>query len=50
MDVTDINVGHIDKGAENQIVNDKASSLGLFTFKGFLNLGMLLTESPKAKN
>lgn len=47
--VTDINVGHIFEDHENQLVNDKASSLGLFTFKAFLNLGMLLTESAKAK-
>ena len=47
--VTDINVGHISEDLDNQLVNDKASSLGLFTFKAFLNLGMLLTESAKAK-
>jgi hypothetical protein len=47
--VTDINVGHILKAIDNHIVSDKASSLGLFTFKAFLNLGMLLTESEKAK-
>jgi hypothetical protein len=47
--VTDINVGHISEVSDNQIVSDKASSLGLFTFKAFLNLGMLLTESEKAK-
>lgn len=47
--VEDINVGHISEDRDNQLVNDKASSLGLFTFKAFLNLGMLLTESAKAK-
>jgi hypothetical protein len=47
--VTDINVGDMSKNVESQLVNEKAPSLGLFTFKAFLNLGMLLTESVKAK-
>lgn len=36
-DVSDINVG------------DKASSLGIFSFRALLNIAMLLTESEKAK-
>jgi hypothetical protein len=47
--VTGINVGDMSKDVESQLVNEKAPSLGLFTFKAFLNLGMLLTESAKAK-
>ena len=47
--VTDINVGDMEESDENQLVNEKAPSLGVFTFKAFLNLGMLLSESPKAK-
>ena len=47
--VEDINVGDIPEDIENQLVNEKAPSIGIFTFKAFLNLGMLLTESAKAK-
>ena len=47
--VEDINVPDIGEEVESQFVNEKAPSLGLFTFKAFLNLGMLLTESTKAK-
>jgi hypothetical protein len=47
--VEDINVPDIVEDIENQLVNERAASLGLFTFKAFLNLGMLLTESTKAK-
>lgn len=39
----------MEESDENQLVNEKAPSLGVFTFKAFLNLGMLLSESPKAK-
>lgn len=31
-------------------VDDKSPQLGLFNFRAFLNLGMLLTESEKAKS
>jgi len=47
--VEDINVGDMPEDSENQLVNEKAPSIGVFTFKAFLNLGMLLTESVKAK-
>lgn len=47
--VTDINVGDMAEETKNQLVNQKAPSIGVFTFKAFLNLGMLLTESTKAK-
>ena len=36
-DVTDINVGH------------KSVNLGLFNFRSFLNIGMLLTDSHRAR-
>ena len=41
--VNDTNVVNIDESFQ------KAPSLGLFTFRAFLNIGMLLTESEKAK-
>ena len=47
--VEDINVSDIPDDSENQLVNEKAPSIGVFTFRAFLNLGMLLTESSKAK-
>lgn len=31
------------------IIDDKAARIGVFTFRAFLNLGMLLTESERAK-
>jgi len=41
------------KDAYNQYVNnledDKAARIGVFTFRAFLNLGMLLTESERVK-
>lgn len=41
--VNDTNVVNIDESLQ------KAPSLGIFTFRAFLNIGMLLTESEKAK-
>ena len=41
--VNDTNVANIDESLQ------KAPSLGVFTFRSFLNIGMLLTESEKAK-
>ncbi|MDO3693971.1 DNA-binding protein [Wenyingzhuangia sp. chi5] len=41
--VDDMNVVDIDESIQ------KAPSLGIFTFRAFLNVGMLLTESDKAK-
>lgn len=40
---TDTNVGTIDESLK------KTSVLGVFTFRAFLNIGMILTESEKAK-
>ena len=45
----DINVLTILHQAENEELSTKVSSLGIFTLKAFLNLGMLLTESEKTK-
>lgn len=46
-DVSDINVGDI---AEfGSAISNKAPSVGIFTFKAFLNVGMLLTTSDRAK-
>lgn len=41
--VNDTNVANIDESFQ------KAPSLGIFTFRAFLNIGMLLTESERAK-
>ncbi len=41
--VNDMNVVNIDESLQ------KTPSLGVFTFRAFLNIGMLLTESGKAK-
>ncbi len=41
--VRDINVANMDESIQ------KIPSLGIFTFRAFLNIGMLLTESEKAK-
>ena len=40
---TDTNVGTIDESLK------KTSVLGVFTFRAFLNIGMILAESEKAK-
>lgn len=47
--VPDTNVGDITESAENTDLISKAPSLGIFTYKAFLNLGMLLSSSEKAK-
>jgi hypothetical protein len=46
-DVSDINVGDI--GESGDAISSKAPSAGIFTFKAFLNVGMLLTVSERAK-
>ena len=50
-DVKDINVLNIsdDSDINVVIIDDKAARIGVFTFRAFLNLGMLLTESERAK-
>jgi hypothetical protein len=47
--VPDTNVGDITESTENSALISKAPSLGIFTYKAFLNLGMLLSNSEKAK-
>jgi len=51
INVTDINVGNIEVDVDDiDVVNiAKAPKLGVFTFRAFLNIGMLLTESIRAK-
>jgi hypothetical protein len=47
--VSDIDVGDIPDVSENEAFSLKAPSIGIFTFKAFLNLGMLLTNSENAQ-
>jgi hypothetical protein len=47
--VPDTNVGDIGENIENVDIISKAPSLGIFTYKAFLNLGMLMNNSEKAK-
>lgn len=47
--VKDINVLNMRQDIENYVLSNKIPALGIFTFKAFLNLGMLLTESENAK-
>jgi len=53
-DVRDINVPNIADGTDMNVATmddsiKKTSVLGVFTFRAFLNIGMLLTESERAK-
>jgi hypothetical protein len=50
LDVSDTNVGDIDQIPENEVFSLKAPSVGIFTFKAFLNIGMLLADSERAKD
>jgi len=47
--LTDIDVGQFEQDSNNEIVGTRATSLTVFTFRGFLNIGMLLTGSEQAK-
>ncbi|MGE0587458.1 MAG: DNA-binding protein [Cyclobacteriaceae bacterium] len=47
--VSDIDVGDIPDVPENEALSLRAPSIGIFTFKAFLNLGMLLTGSERAQ-
>jgi hypothetical protein len=49
LDVSDTNVGDIRQSAENEVFSLKAPSVGVFTFKAFLNIGMLLGDSERAR-
>jgi hypothetical protein len=46
---TDTNVGLLAQEIDNELIGSNARSVGIFTFKAFLNLGMLLTTSERAK-
>jgi hypothetical protein len=48
-DVPDIHVGDIVQVTDNDIFSAKAPTIGVFTFKAILNIGMLLTSSERAK-
>lgn len=47
--LTDIDVGQFEQAGVSEIVGTRATSLTVFTFRGFLNIGMLLTGSERAK-
>ncbi|TAG12264.1 MAG: hypothetical protein EAZ41_04615 [Sphingobacteriia bacterium] len=46
---TDINVGIMVQSPENKLISSKTSVIGILTFTAFLNVGMLLTNSERAK-
>ena len=48
-DVSDMHVGDIVQDVDNELLAQKTPSLGIFTFKSVLNVGMLLTGSLRAK-
>jgi len=48
-DATDIHVGHMSQLLDNETIASRASNAGIFTYKAFLNIGMLLSNSDKAK-
>ncbi len=47
--VSDISVGDMLEIPESELINPKAPSIGIFTYKSFLNVGMLLIGSERAK-
>ena len=48
-DVSDIHVGDMSQLIDDELVAAKAPSIGIFTFKSVLNIGMLLTGSARAR-
>jgi hypothetical protein len=48
-DDTDMNVGIITEDGDNELIPSKSNRAGILTFKAFLNIGMLLSGSEKAK-
>ncbi|RIV31553.1 DNA-binding protein [Flagellimonas lutimaris] len=49
-DVKDMNVPNMPDGSDTDAANiSKAPKVGVFSFRAFLNIGMLLTESDRAK-
>ncbi|MEJ7646151.1 MAG: DNA-binding protein [Chryseolinea sp.] len=49
LDVSDTNVGDMGQRSKHEIFSLKSPSIGIFSFKGFLNIGMLLGDSERAK-
>lgn len=49
IDDNDNNVAFIKYLTDNEIISSKANSAGVLTYKAFLNVGMLLNTSEKAK-
>lgn len=47
--LNDIDVVQFKENTDNEIVGLRATSLGVFTYKTFLNIGMLLNGSEKAR-
>jgi hypothetical protein len=47
--LSDIHVGQLLQDNDNELVGKRAASLGVFSFKALLNVGMLLQTSEKAK-
>ena len=47
--LNDIDVVQFKENTDNEIVGLRATSLGVFTYKTFLNIGMLLNGSDKAR-
>jgi len=48
-DVSDIDVGDIGEMTDNELISARAPSAAIFTYKAFLNIGMLLTGSERAR-
>lgn len=46
---TDTNVGLLNQHIDNEMISLNAKSVSIFTYKAFLNLGMLLSGSEKAE-
>ncbi|GAC1703624.1 MAG: hypothetical protein NVS9B7_00700 [Flavisolibacter sp.] len=48
-DVYDINVVDIPQSIDRELISLKTPTIGIFTFKSVLNIGMLLTNSERAR-
>jgi hypothetical protein len=49
IDVADTNVGDILQNNDNELLRPTTPSIGMFTFRALINVGMLLTNSDRAK-
>lgn len=47
--LTDIDVGQLIESPDNEEIGHRAKSLGIFAYRAFLNVGMLLTDSERAR-